>query len=77
MNALLEYSLQSDCSIREYQSKVQFAVSIDCSIRESHLKYPPNMLALCWHGTPPYYAFYYAGIFDAGLRRIKTQSHKV
>ena len=25
------------------------------------------MLALCWHSTPVYYAFYYAGIFDAGL----------
>ena len=32
----------------------------------SSLKYPPNMLALCWHSAPTYYAFYYAGI-DAGL----------
>ena len=31
------------------------------------LKYPPNMPALCCHSTPAYYAFYYAGIFDAGL----------
>ena len=25
------------------------------------------MLAFCWHSTPAYYAFYDAGIFDAGL----------
>ena len=25
------------------------------------------MLALRWHSTPAYYAFYCAGIFDAGL----------
>jgi len=25
------------------------------------------MLALCQHNTVAYYAFYYAGIFDAGL----------
>ena len=25
------------------------------------------MPALCWHSTPAYYAFYYAGIFDTGL----------
>ena len=25
------------------------------------------MPALCWHTTPAYYAFYYAGIFDAGI----------
>ena len=25
------------------------------------------MLALCQHNTLAYYAFYYAGIFDAGL----------
>ena len=27
------------------------------------------MLALCQHNTLAYYAFYYAGIFDAGLHR--------
>ena len=27
------------------------------------LKYPPNMLALCWNSTPAYYA----GIFDTRL----------
>ena len=26
-----------------------------------------NMLALCCHSTLAYYAFYYAGIFDADL----------
>ena len=26
------------------------------------------MLALCQHNTLAYYAFYYAGIFDAGLQ---------
>ena len=36
-------------------------------IKLHSLKYPPNMLVLCWHSTPAYYAFYYAGIFDAGL----------
>ena len=25
------------------------------------------MLTLCWHSTPAYHAFYYAGIFDTGL----------
>ena len=30
------------------------------------------MLALCWHSTPANYAFYYAGIFDAGLIIIAT-----
>ena len=31
------------------------------------LKYPPIMLALCWHSTPVYYALYYAGIFHTSL----------
>ena len=31
------------------------------------LKYLPIMLALCQHSTLAYYAFDYAGIFDAGL----------
>ena len=34
------------------------------------LKYPPNMLALCWHGTPAYHAFYYASISDARLPTV-------
>ena len=25
------------------------------------------MLALCWHSTPAYYAFFDAGILDSGL----------
>ena len=29
------------------------------------------MLALCQHNTLAYYAFYYAGIFDAGLASEK------
>ena len=37
-----------------------------------NLKYPPNMLALCWHSTPAYYAFYYASIFYAGLLAAVT-----
>ena len=24
-------------------------------------------VSLCWHSTPAYYAFYYAGIFDVGI----------
>ena len=41
--------------------------SID-GIKLHSLKYPPNVLALCWHNTPAYYAFYCANIiFDAGL----------
>jgi len=28
------------------------------------------MLALCQHNTLAYYAFYYAGIFDAGLSMV-------
>ena len=36
-------------------------------IKLHSLKYPPNMLALCWHSTPAYHAFYYVGIFVAGL----------
>ena len=35
-------------------------------IKLNNLKYSPNMLALCWHSTPAYYAFYYVGIFDGG-----------
>ena len=30
-------------------------------------EYPPDMLALCWHSTPAYYAFYYAGIRLASI----------
>jgi len=33
----------------------------------------PIGVALCWHNTPAYYAFYYAGIFDTGL----VKSHPV
>ena len=40
--------------------------SIDL-IKLSILKHLPIMLALCQHNTLAYYAFYYAGIFDAGL----------
>ena len=36
-------------------------------IKLHSLKYPPNMLALSWQSTPAYYAFDYAGIFDADL----------
>ena len=36
-------------------------------IKLHHLKYLPNMLALCWHNTLAYYAFCSAGIFDRGL----------
>ena len=36
-------------------------------IKLHSLKYSLNMPALCWHSTPTYYAFYYAGIFDGGL----------
>ena len=31
------------------------------------------MLALCWHSIPAYYAFYYVGIFDAGLTAIRAR----
>ena len=58
-------------------SECSIAVSTDCSIREYQyifhgnklhsLNYPPNMLSLCWHSTPTYYTFYYAGIFEVGL----------
>ena len=34
------------------------------------------MLSLCWHDTVAYYAFDYAGIFDAGLLIIRSLLHK-
>ena len=34
------------------------------------------MLALCQHNTLAYYAFYYAGIFDAGLKE-SSMEHEV
>ena len=49
---------------------LQFEHSTDCSIDLfliSILKHLLIMLALCQHNTLAYYAFYYAGIFDAGL----------
>ena len=33
------------------------------------------MLALYWHSTIPYYAFYCAGIFDVGLTKTESFSH--
>ena len=50
----------TDYSIREYL--IDFH-----GIKLRSLKYPPNMPALCWHSTPAYYAFYYAGIFHVVL----------
>ena len=47
----------------EYQS-----ICMELSLHS--LKYSPSMLALCWHGTPAYYGFYDAGIFDASLPAI-------
>ena len=35
------------------------------------------MLALCQHKTLAYYAFYYAGIFDAGLELLKKEESKI
>ena len=32
------------------------------------------MLALCQHNTLAYYAFYYAGIFDAGLQSVEKSA---
>ena len=54
LSAFLQFGHFTDCSIREYRS-----------IMLSILKYLPIMLALC---TQAYYAFYFAGIFDAGLQ---------
>ena len=56
LSAFLQFEHFTDCSIREYRS-----------IKLSILKHLPIMLALCQHNTLAYYAFYYAGIFDAGL----------
>ena len=57
LSALLQLAFSTDCSIREYRSVVM----------DSKLHSSPNMLALHWHSTPAYYAFYYAGISDASL----------
>jgi len=43
----------------------------------SILKHLPIMLALCQHNTLAYYAFYYAGIFDAGLESTRPFSFYV
>ena len=56
----LQFEHFTDCSVREYRSILdEFKLSI--------LKHLPIMLALRQHNTLAYYAFYYAGIFDAGL----------
>jgi len=34
------------------------------------------MLALCQHNALAYYAFYYAGIFDAGLNTLFWAARK-
>ena len=61
LSALLQFSVSTDCSIREYRS-------IFMELNSISLKYPPIMLALCWHSTPAaYYTFYYAGILEACL----------
>jgi len=54
LSAFLQFEHFTDCSIREYRS----------ILSPEHL---PIMLALCQHNALAYYAFYYAGIFDAGL----------
>ena len=41
-------AVSTDCSIREYRSIVNKLYS---------MKYPPNMLELCWYCTPAYNAF--------------------
>jgi len=55
----LQFEHFTDCSIREYRSILDELSSI--------LEHLPIMLALCQHNTLAYYAFYYAGIFEAGL----------
>ena len=60
---LLHFAVSTDCSIREYQYN-------NHGIKLHSLKYSFNMLALCWHGTPAYYAFYCVGIFDAALIKM-------
>ena len=56
LSTFLQFEYFTDCSIREYRS-----------ILDELRKHLPIMLALCQHNTLAYYAFYYAGIFDAGL----------
>ena len=65
LSALLQFSVSTDCSIREYQSIFKF----------NGLKYLPNMLSLCWHSTPAYYAFYHAGIFDVVLAMERVEEN--
>ena len=47
---------------------LQLAVYTDCSIREC------QSIFIQLSSTPAYYAFYYVGIFDAGLIVVKEES---
>ena len=58
LSVLLQYSASTDSSIREYQS---------IFMELSSIKYPPNILALCWNST----SAYNAGIFVTGLHFYK------
>ena len=63
-------------------------VSTDCQIRSislfqlHSLKYPPNILALCWHSTLVYYVFYMlaylmqAYVFKYDLLKILMNAYK-
>ena len=63
-NKLIQYILVLYCSLQ--LPLTALLGSID-GIKLHSLKNPPNVLALCWHSTPAYYAFYCTNIFDAGL----------
>ena len=56
LSAFLQFEYFTDCSIKEYQSVLDKLSSVFW-----------NICLLCQHNTLAYYAFYYAGIFDAGL----------
>ena len=63
LSVFLQFEHFTDCSIREYRSILDELSSVF-----QNLEHLPIMLALCQHNnTLAYYAFYYAGIFDAGL----------
>ena len=47
LSALLQFAVSTDCPIREYQS-------IFVELSSIVLKYPPNMLEVCWNSNPAF-----------------------
>ena len=70
LSTFLQFKHFTDCSIREYRSIFRY-------IQLSILEHLPVMLALYQHNTLAYYAFYYAGILEAGLNITGQQFYYI